>query len=405
MLMHMDVDLLTESQTAPHMRQPPSRKGQIQRLLNGMLALRKANAEEDKANQCKMVRGDVLLFRDGGKRTIADQVSKHMVTGKGRWNIVARLEGLAKLSTHVMISEDALKERRRSVRGVGSLRQLTGLHAFMNAETVVPEKARVVFNGTNMGDVLGPVAFEKWIDSWKVTLEVKKQMYGDNIRPVGGRNPGDDGGSGDEQGDDMLAVAAQNAEDEDEDKNRPQFQQDILGKGRLKVEPAFWWALPPQYYKEVKHSYYGRRIIDASPGPGNFLIATWDETPPTPYIGICFSSAHQVELMEHSVDVYLVKMATEGHPLYNKDYANFNSENGGATPASAVIPEAKRTPAPKRRGRPASSSQAGVAFDSEADAEAAEAAAEAAGTPAVTPGAPGAAAPGSLDALLNTLTA
>ena len=397
--MHMDVDLLTESQTAPHMRQPPSRKGQIQRLLNGMLALRKAHAEEDRANQCKMVRGDIFLFRDGGKRTIADQVSKYLVAGKGRWNVVARLENLAKLSTHVVISEEALKERRRSVRGVGSLRQLTGLHAFMNAETIVPEKARVVFNGTNMGDVLGPVAFEKWIDSWKVTLEVKKQMYGDNIRPVGGRNPGDDGGSGDEQGDDMLAVAAQNAEDEDEDKNRPQFQQEISGKGRMKVEPAFWWALPPPYYKEVKHSYYGRRIIDASPGPGNFMIATWEVTPPTPYIGICFSSAHQVELMEHGVDVYLVKMATEGHPLYNKDYAQFNSENGGATPAAVVNPEPKRTAAPKRRSRIQSQQQAGVNFDSEADAEAAESAAEAAGTPG-TP-----AATGSLDALLNTLSA
>eukprot|EP00959_Pyramimonas_sp_CCMP1952_P306777 6420526-Pyramimonas_sp.AAC.1 len=82
-----------------------------------------------------MVRGDVFLFRDGGKRAIADYVSKHLVTGKGRWNTVARQENLVKLSTHVMISEDSLKERRSRVRGVGALKQLTGLHAFMFAET------------------------------------------------------------------------------------------------------------------------------------------------------------------------------------------------------------------------------------------------------------------------------
>ena len=335
-LVHMDLDLLTEAMTAPHTRQPPSRKPQLNRLINSFLALRAANAPEDATNtSCKMVRGDAFLFRDGGKRAVADYVSKLLVNGKGRWSTVARQENLFKLSTHVMISEDSLKERRSRVRGVGALKQLTGLHAFMYGETNIPEKSRIVFSGSNMGDVLGPVGFQKWSESWKVPIDVKKAMYGDNIRPVGGRNLGDDGGDGDDDdnANDAATAAVASAEDEDDDKNRPNFQVET-SSGKKKAEPAFWWALPEKYYKEVKHSYYGRRIIDLSPGPGNFLIASWDETPPTPYIGVCFGSTHQSELMDHAVDEYLVRMATEGHPVYNKDYAKFKLELSSATAGS-----------------------------------------------------------------------
>ncbi|CAK0905696.1 unnamed protein product [Prorocentrum cordatum] len=372
-LIHCDLDLLTESQTAPRTRQPPARKPQLSRLINSVIALRKAANPYD--NGCKLIRGDVFLFRDGGKRTIADFVSKHLVAGRGRWNSVARQENLVKLWTHVMISEDSLKGRRSRVRGVGALKQLTGLHACMFADTVIPEKARSVYSGTNMGDVLGPVGFQKWAESWKCPLDVKKAMYGDNVRPVGGRNPGDNGDSDGDEGGGPTTAAAAAAEDEDDDKNRPNFQLDTAN-GKKKAEPGFWWALPVAYYKEVKHSYYGRRIIDLSPGPGNFLIATWEETPPTPYIGVCFGPSHQAELQEHLVDEYLAKMCTEGHPVYNKDYAKFKNESTTTSAAPPPPPD----PQPKQRAtagakraaakRAAASAAAGAAADAEADAEA-----------------------------------
>ena len=415
-LVHMDLDLLTEAMTAPHTRQPPSRKPQLNRLINSFLALRAANAPEDAANtSCKMVRGDVFLFRDGGKRAVADYVSKLLVNGKGRWSTVARQENLFKLSTHVMISEDSLKERRSRVRGVGALKQLTGLHAFMYGETNIPEKSRIVFSGSNMGDVLGPVGFQKWSESWKVPIDVKKAMYGDNIRPVGGRNPGDDGGDGDDDdnANDAATAAAASAEDEDDDKNRPNFQVET-SSGKKKAEPAFWWALPEKYYKEVKHSYYGRRIIDLSPGPGNFLIASWDETPPTPYIGVCFGSTHQSELMDHAVDEYLVRMATEGHPVYNKDYAKFKLEFSSATAGSGGgdggAPPPPLPPKPKAKAagkRLAAARIAASNLDDEAAGDPAAPGQEepaAAGPAAAGPAASGpAAGGGSLEALLAGL--
>ena len=161
-LCHIDLDLLSESATAPHMRQPPYKKQQLQRLVNSFAALRKG-IDDNPTNNCKLIRGDVVVFRDGGKKLPGDIVGKQLVSGKGRWLQVSKYENLAKLTTHVLLSEDGLKERRSRVRGIGAIKQLTRLHAFMNADTVIPEKARVVFNGTNRGDVLGPVALENWV--------------------------------------------------------------------------------------------------------------------------------------------------------------------------------------------------------------------------------------------------
>ena len=103
---------------------------------------------------------------------------------------------------------------------------------------------------------MGPVGFQKWSESWKVPIDVKKAMYGDNIRPVGGRNPGDDGGDGDDDdnANDAATAAAASAEDEDDDKNRPNFQVET-SSGKKKAEPAFWWALPEKYYKEMQEDF------------------------------------------------------------------------------------------------------------------------------------------------------
>ncbi len=114
------------------------------------------------------------------------------------------------------------------------------------------------------------------------------------------------------------------------------------------VEPAFWWTLPPCYYKELCHCYYGRRVIDLSPGCGNFCISTWEQTPPTPYAGVCFNSDHMGFLLDHLVGEYLARMATEGHALFNKDYAEFKRSQG---PSSTPRPEVVAVSKPKAKAK------------------------------------------------------
>ena len=189
-LIHMDIDLLTESAHMPHLRQPPWRKQQVERLLRAILTTRKDIAE---AGACKLVVGDLLLFKDGGKAVPANDFWKMLTTGKGRVSRVAKQEGLGKISISVILAEKGLKERRSKVRGVGTLKQLVGLHCFHNKQTILPETDRKHFSGSNTGDALGPVAFVPWSSSWKLPVPDKRLLYGDNRRQVGGRAPGNTG--------------------------------------------------------------------------------------------------------------------------------------------------------------------------------------------------------------------
>ena len=84
------------------------------------------------SDMCKIIPGDVVIFKDGGKRSVADAFAKLMVDGKGRFSRAAKFEGLCKTQVNVLISETCLKERRSKTRGVGSLKQLMGLYCFFN---------------------------------------------------------------------------------------------------------------------------------------------------------------------------------------------------------------------------------------------------------------------------------
>ena len=59
-----------------------------------------------------------------------------------------------------------------------------------NEETNVPELPRTHYSGTNMGDVLGPVSYDRWENSWKLPIGMKRNMYGARRRPVGGLTDG-----------------------------------------------------------------------------------------------------------------------------------------------------------------------------------------------------------------------
>ena len=68
-LIHMDLDLLTESAHAPHIRQPPWRKAQVDRLIKTVMAARTDLAGH--AGTSKLIPGDVVLFKDAGKARVA----------------------------------------------------------------------------------------------------------------------------------------------------------------------------------------------------------------------------------------------------------------------------------------------------------------------------------------------
>lgn len=97
-----------------------------------------------------------------------DHINKIFVAAKGRFPVVCAAEGLTKNMAHLLLSEKSLKDRRSRVRGIGSLQQLAGLHAYYSQETLIPEKPRAAWEGTNSGNVIGPIDFESWESSWKM---------------------------------------------------------------------------------------------------------------------------------------------------------------------------------------------------------------------------------------------
>ena len=75
-----------------------------------------------------------------------------------------------------------VQERRSKLRGFAVLKQLIGMHIYKINSTVIPQKERVKYGGTNLGDMLGPVKLEPWQHTWKLTPEAKNSLYGDNRR-------------------------------------------------------------------------------------------------------------------------------------------------------------------------------------------------------------------------------
>jgi len=356
-IIHLDVHLTGESQTAPHIRTAPFRKQQVLRLFNAVMSARRGVGQVAKLNQ-----GDLYIYLDGGKKGNVEQVNKAFVTAKGRFSVVCAQEGITKNQCHVVLSEVSLAERRSKVRGLGCLKQLQGIHIFMNTQTIIPERPRAVYPGTNNGDVIGPVVFEPWKDGWKLTADDKKTLYGDNRRAVGGRS---DELAADEVDEDEPVVDPD--QDAVDDTDRPTFTIPVVSPGRgqgttakaktVAVEPVFWHLMPLKFYKEVITSYYGRHVIDLTPGAG--LFALMCVLMGIGYLGVCFGGPdHKLKVLERLVDLYLQEMLLEGSPVYNANYAKFKAGKLSGEEADGEATGAK----PKRKRKVA---QAAVGKDGE----------------------------------------
>ena len=223
---------------------------------------------------------------------IAYIVAKLFISAKGRYSTVCQAENLTRVTTNLLIAEGSLKDRRLKVQGISSLKQLSGLHLFMNGNTVAPDKNRAIYSGTNLGDVIGPISYDSWQDSWKLPIDVKVKLYGENRRAVGGRSDGRDGGMDDDF--DEEDAGADEAADAEAEASKPTFNLPMVGAGRGKasrektaVEPVAWHSLPADFYHELATSYYGKIIIDLTPGAGNCALHCALKSG-MGYLGICF---------------------------------------------------------------------------------------------------------------------
>ncbi|CAK0905291.1 unnamed protein product, partial [Prorocentrum cordatum] len=318
-LIHPGVTLTGEPVTAPHIRTAPYRKEQVSRLRTAVInARRKSISDSKRLNQ-----GDVYVYLDGGKKGTGDRVNKVMVTTKGRWKVACQSEGVAKNTTNLLFEESSLKNRRALVRGVSALKQLQTMHFYHTSDATIPEKKRSVYPGSNNGNVMGPVAYESWESSWKMTVGEKLKFYGPNPSEVGGKTI-----DGEEKASDCESVEVDETGGADLDSaEKPEFDVPLVGGGRgsgrqmkQAVEPVRWHALPREFYKEITSSYYIKTVIDLTPGNGNFALHCIQNG--IGYLGVCFQNEeHKAMLTEHLIKEYMILMKTEGNKHYHASYA------------------------------------------------------------------------------------
>ena len=217
-------------------------------------------------------------------------------------------------------------------------------------------------------------------------LPDKRELYGDNRRPVGGRAPGDEpqanpaGSDGDNDEDDG---------DEEQVEDQPEEVPAFTKPDGTKLEPVFWWAMPTTYYLELIHSYHAITIIDLSPGSGEFAMASLMNKPTCRYLGVCFEGGHhQAALMDHLTDTYLQGMADQTHAFFTAAYASSIGQAPTDTPVKTTVTrknvakspgkeeEVAEPPAKKRRATPSKNQEKDPDQREEEDEEAADAGGE-----------------------------
>ena len=89
--------------------------------------------------------------------------------------------------------EKALAERRQRCKGVASIQQVENMYMISSGQLSLPDRPRLHYAGSNLGNVVGPVVLQK--SEWTATVkETRDNIYTKRFRPpVGKKTEGADG--------------------------------------------------------------------------------------------------------------------------------------------------------------------------------------------------------------------
>jgi len=173
-----DVLASGECLTQPHLRTPPLREPHLNRLVRG--AVRALSEDESLPGNVQWVMFD---GGHGGHERVFKGVAKPAEKSFGKI-FCTRL--------NIFTSEESVKERRRSTRGV--VRQLEVMYTFTSKRLQMPPRPRKFFSGSNRGDSLGVVVLDATTSLWSADVKTEKAIYGKNR--VSGGLPTDDSSDG-----------------------------------------------------------------------------------------------------------------------------------------------------------------------------------------------------------------
>ena len=87
---------------------------------------------------------------------------------------------------YLFADESSMRARYGKLQGGYKFNTFEYLHAVAGKDVDVPDKPRTNYQGSTCGDGIGPISYDKYEDMVCTTYELKKKIYGSNIRRVGG---------------------------------------------------------------------------------------------------------------------------------------------------------------------------------------------------------------------------
>ncbi len=206
-MIYYDVKGAGESETRPELRMPPLREPLYVKFVKAALA-----ARAPPGGPAHLRAGEVAIVLDGGRRGNASKLlapwKLHTAANKKAKDADGDDEedanddegddaddakvGFSPNLLTVVYTEESMQAKKLKVRGgTGSLRQTEWAHMLSESRIALPERRRLHFAGSTLGDTLVGVAQPDLTQEWQVTWKAKKSMLGKvGMIPVGGKTKG-----------------------------------------------------------------------------------------------------------------------------------------------------------------------------------------------------------------------
>lgn len=231
-----DTKTAGENKYRPHLRMPPLRDDHMQKLLGGVVAMRLDTHDNRMLRQT-----DLFAVLDGGRDMPDKMVNMCFVDGGGKAVMKS------KRTIHISYLEDALTDSRSLHRGFTALNQIERMHLLTGHTLTLKERKRMIFQGTNSGNFIGPLAAPEKGRRLQLDPLQKREMYGP-LNRISEKRGGHD--------------------DPDMD-----VECDIAEADETVVQNAFFHSMHVSFWKEVLHSYCVKSVVHLSGVDGSLACA------------------------------------------------------------------------------------------------------------------------------------
>ncbi len=185
--------------------------------------------------------------------------------------------------------EESMLDRYGKVQGIGTVRLDEGLFIVSQKRLLCPRTQFRNFNGSNAGNIIGPVVMPPLEKLWELTWQRKLAVYGAKNFVQGGKLPDDQ--------EELECNKCSSARTPDS------------------KEPVCYHSYPEALYHDMLAAYHVKVVIDLTPGEG--MLALTCHKRGIPYHGLVFNAAHRDELQTHLDQLLVGSLLEANTETYN----------------------------------------------------------------------------------------